>query len=72
MSLKLVRNKEGLILNSKAQKAIIEALRFQLSAWRAVEPGGDMDEDDFADLQNDIGYLEILLHSLEDDYKSKY
>ena len=66
-----VDNTRQVLLDSKAHKSVIEALRFQLDAWRTREPE-DMDEDDFADLQNDIGYLEILLHTLEDEYAKRY
>ena len=66
-----VDNASHVLLDAKAHKSVIEAIRFQLAAWRAHEPT-DMDEDDFADLQNDIGYLEILLHTLEDDYARRY
>ena len=66
-----VDNTSQVLLDSKAHKSVIEALRFQLDAWRTREPE-DMDEDDFADLQNDIGYLEILLHTLQDEYAKRY
>ena len=66
-----VNNSGQVLLDRKAHKAVIEALQFQLDSWRSTEPD-DMDEDDFADLQNDIGYLEILLHSLEDEYQKRY
>lgn len=71
MKPKLEVDNKGLLLDYKAHRAIIDALDFQLSAWRAVEPE-DMDEDDFIDLQNDIGYLETLVGSLKADFESKY
>lgn len=71
MSPKLEVDNKGLLLDYKAQRAIIKALNFQLSSLRAIEPD-DMDEDAFIDLQNDIGYLEILTGSLEADFESKY
>lgn len=71
MSLKLEVDNPGLRLDYKAHRAIIDALDFQLAAWRAVE-SEEMDEDDFIDLQNDIGYLETLVGSLRADFESKY
>jgi hypothetical protein len=61
-----VSNDAGILLDHKARRALIDALRFQLAAWEAKQPE-DMDEDEFADLQNDIGYLGSLLTRLEDD-----
>ena len=71
MSPKLEVDNQGLRLDYKAHRAIIDALDYQLAAWRAVEPE-EMDEDDFIDLQNDIGYLETLVGSLRADFESKY
>ena len=62
---------QGLQLDWKAFNAILNSLRFQLTAWRAKSEA-DMDEDDFIDLQNDIGYLEILLSFLEEEYEKRY
>ena len=50
---------------------MIGAVRYQLAAWQAVREA-DVGEDAFADLQNDIAYHEIILHTLEDTYKTRY
>jgi hypothetical protein len=52
-------------------KALIGAVRFQLAAWAAVREA-DVGEDAFADLQNDIIYHEIILHTLESTYAGRY
>lgn len=63
-------NEPALVLDHKARLALIDALRFQLAAWEAKKPE-DMSEDDFADLQNDIGYLGSLLTRLEDEHRRR-
>jgi hypothetical protein len=64
-------NQSDLRLDSKALKAVIGAMRHQLAAWLAVREA-DVGEDDFADLQNDIAYHEIVLHTLEHVYTQRY
>ena len=66
-----VDNRSDLLFDSKALKAVIGAVRYQLAAWQAVREA-DVGEDAFADLQNDIAYHEIILHTLEDTYKTRY
>ncbi len=58
----------ALQLDGLALRALLAALRHQIAGWRAKGPG-DMDEDDLADLQNDIQYREILLNRLEAEYR---
>ena len=60
----LATSSDGPLLDYKARHAILSALRFQISAWRA-KTEEELGEDDFADLQNDILYVETLLASLE-------
>jgi hypothetical protein len=64
-------NGRGLLLNAKALSALVGAVKFRLADWQAKTPE-DMDEDEFAELQNDIGYLEILLDNLQHEYVRKY
>jgi hypothetical protein len=59
-----VDNKSDLRLDSKALKALSGAVRHQLAAWQKVNEA-DVEDDAFADLQNDIAYLGILLHTLD-------
>jgi hypothetical protein len=59
------------MLDSKALKAVIGAVRYQLSAWQGTREA-DIGEDAFADLQNDVTYLEIILHTLEHTYAARY
>jgi hypothetical protein len=66
-----VDNRSDLLLDSKALKAVIGAVRHQLATWQGVRET-DVGEDAFADLQNDIGYLEIILHRLEHTYGERY
>jgi hypothetical protein len=66
-----VDNQSDLLLDSKALKAVIGALRFQLEAWQKVREE-EVGEDAFADLQNDITYHEIILHTLENTYEKRY
>jgi hypothetical protein len=66
-----VDNRSDLLLDSKALKAVIGAVRYQLAAWQGVREA-DVGEDAFADLQNDITYLEIILHTLEHTYTERY
>jgi hypothetical protein len=68
--MELVANNSGLLLDHKARLALIAAVRFQLAAWEARQPE-EMDEDDYADLQNDIGYLGTLLTRLEDEHAKR-
>ena len=68
MKPELVSSSEpALVFDHKARLALIDALRFQLAAWEAKRPE-DMGEDEFADLQNDIGYLGTLLTRLEEEH----
>jgi hypothetical protein len=67
----VVDNRSDLLLDSKALKAVIGAVRFQLAAWQDVREA-DVGEDAFADLQNDITYHEIILHTLENTYIERY
>lgn len=72
MTAELVSSYEpGMLLNAKALSTLIGAVKFRLADWHAKTPD-DMDEDRFAELQNDIGYLEILLSNLQDEYARKY
>jgi len=64
-------NRSELRLDSKALKALIGAVRYELAAWQAVTET-DVGEDAFADLQNDIAYHEIILHTLEHTYTERY
>ena len=66
-----VDNQSDLLLDSKALKAVIGAIRHQLATWRGVREA-DVGEDAFADVQNDITYLEIILHTLEHTYTQRY
>ena len=66
-----VDNRSDLLLDSKALKAVIGAVRFQLAAWQGMREA-EVGEDAFADLQNDILYLEIILHTLEHTYAERY
>ena len=72
MSLNLVADSgSDLLLDSKALKAIVAALRVRMTGWLATRQE-DIGEDAFADLSNDIAYLEILLHRLEHTYTQRY
>ncbi len=62
---------EGLKLGQKGLGAVIAAVKFQLAAWAEIEPDA-MDEDDFADLQNDIGHLETVLGALQAEFERRY
>ena len=64
-------NRSDLLLDSKALKAVIAAVRAQLAGWQAVREE-DVGEDAFADIQNDAMYLEIVLHNLEQTYLDRY
>ncbi len=66
-----VDNPSDLLLDSKALKAVIGAMRFRIETWQAVQEA-DVGEDAFADLQNDITYHEIILHTLEKTYTERY
>jgi hypothetical protein len=50
---------------------VIGAVRHQLAAWESVREA-DVGEDAFADVQNDITYLEIILHRLEHTFEARY
>lgn len=67
----VVDNQSDLLLDSKALKAVIGAVRHQLAAWEGVREA-DVGEDAFADLQNDVAYLEIILHRLEHTFEQRY
>jgi len=66
-----VGNQSDLLLDSKALKAVIGAIRHQLVTWQSVREV-NVGEDAFADVQNDIAYLEIVLHTLEHTYTERY
>jgi hypothetical protein len=68
---RVVDNQSDLLLDSKALKAVIGAVRHQLAAWESVREA-DVGEDAFADVQNDITYLEIILHRLEHTFEARY
>jgi hypothetical protein len=61
----VLSNDSGMLMDHKLLHALIDAVRFQLASWDAKTPD-EMDEDEFADLQNDIGYLGSVLTQLED------
>ena len=63
----LARSNEGLRLDYKGRRAILDALGFQIAAWRA-KTEEEIGEDAYADLGNDILYLETLLASLEAEF----
>lgn len=65
-----VSNDADILRDHKARLALIGAVRFQLAAWEARKPD-DMDEDEFADLQNDIGYLGTLLTRLQEEHQRR-
>ena len=67
----VVDNQSDLLLDSKALKAVIGAVRHQLTTWEGVREA-DVGEDAFADLQNDVAYLEIILHRLEHLFEQRY
>ncbi len=69
MTLKLVPEDGSptFILNHKAFNLIATALDHQIKTWQALEPS-DRNVDDFADLQNDLGYFHILC----DDLKTRF
>jgi hypothetical protein len=50
---------------------VIGAIRHQLVTWQSVREV-NVGEDAFADVQNDIAYLEIVLHTLEHTYTERY
>lgn len=66
-----VDNQSDIRLDSKALKTVIGAIRHQLATWQSMREA-DVGEDAFADTQNDIAYLEIILHTLEQVYTSRY
>jgi hypothetical protein len=63
----LAASNDGILLDYKARQAILAALRFQIVASRAQKEE-ELGEDAYADLGNDILYLETLLASLEADF----
>ena len=67
----IIDNQSDILLDSKALKATINAVRAQLARWLAVRET-DVGEDAFADMQNDFAYLEIVLHRLEHTYVERY
>ena len=57
-------------ISGREELGWVERGRFQLAALEARRPE-DMGEDDFADLQNAIGYLGSLLTRLEDEHRRR-
>lgn len=64
-------NQSDILLDSKALKAVINAVRAQLTRWLDVRDE-DVGEDAISDIHNDFAYLEIVLHQLEHTYKTRY
>lgn len=66
MTIKLVDQlPDPLRLSYNSLTAIIDAVKFQLEAWGKADPD-TMDEDSYADLQNDRLHLETVLGTLEE------
>lgn len=54
------------------QRLLIMALKSQIQAWRAACEQPDMNEDDAADMQNDIGYAFSILSELEENFFTQF
>lgn len=52
-------------LSYNSLTALIDAVKFQLESWGKIDPDS-LDEDAYADLQNDRLHLETVLSTLED------
>jgi hypothetical protein len=52
-------------LSPKAIRFLVEALEFQMSAYQTRLDSEELDEDDVADLTNDLMFLESLLQELK-------
>jgi len=59
-------------LDMPAQRLLITALKSQIQTWRAACEQPDMNEDDAADMQNDIGYAFSVLSELEENFFKQF
>lgn len=59
-------------LDCSAQRLLINSLRCQIDVWKKNAASGNLNEDDEADLQNDIGYAYALLSDLESNFYNEF
>ena len=52
-------------LSPKAVRFLVEALEFRIAAYQTQLNNQDLDEDDVADLTNDLMFLESLLQDFK-------
>lgn len=59
-------------LDMPAQRLIINSLKLQIQSWqeRCKSPG--LNEDEEADMQNDIGYAFSVLSELEENFFKQF
>lgn len=54
------------------QRFLINAVKTQIAAWRAHADAPDTDEDDKADMQNDIGFAFTVLSEMEEAFFQQF
>lgn len=59
-------------LDMPAQRLIINALKLQIQEWQNICNASQLDEDDEADIQNDIGYAFTVLSELEENFFKQF
>lgn len=55
-----------------AQRLIISSLKLQIHSWQERCRAPEIDEDEEADLQNDIGYAFTILSELEENFFKQF
>lgn len=59
-------------LDMPAQRLLINSLKLQIQQWREQCTSPDIDDDEEADIQNDIGYAFTVLSELEENFFKQF
>ncbi|MFT3930296.1 MAG: hypothetical protein QM709_08370 [Spongiibacteraceae bacterium] len=59
-------------LDMPAQRLIINSLKLQIEKWQERCNAPEIDDDEVADLQNDIGYAFTILSELEESFFKQF
>lgn len=59
-------------LDMPAQRLLINSLKLQIQKWQEICESSDLNEDEEADMQNDIGYAFTVLSELEENFFKQF
>lgn len=59
-------------LDRPEQRLLITALKTQIEVWKNLSKSGALNEEDEADMQNDIGYAYTVLSEMESSFYKEF